>query len=487
MRVGPWNIRSLRLRAILVVGAVTLAPLFLVSLASWLEGLAAFDLVRTCERVATSIFEATDRPAAARALAKTSGVRVRFLRAEDTLLDADHDDGPANMGWIGGFFFGPDGAPSLATWESSQQRPPHRREEVRSARETGAAEGCAATPSGPLLVCYSARRVPAEDGPVIVYVQQSRPRAIRALYDLRYQLLKLTLLVLPGALLLAWWLGWRMILPVEKLRKQVDNHLSLDIASPNLRLRRRDEFGELAAAFNGLLGRIDERSKENEAFVADLAHEFKNPVAAIRAAAESLETGAVDEGRAQRLSRILRDSSLRLDALVTSLLELARAEAGMAGEEREEVDIAELMLRLVESARADERHAELALELNCSNDARVDGVAGRLETAARNLLENAASYAAQGGGHVRVVVDCTEDRVLLEVSDDGPGIPAEHLSRVFDRFFTTRGHREGTGLGLALVRAVVEAHGGRTSVASEEGGGATFRVELPAWRTRGRG
>jgi signal transduction histidine kinase len=479
MRVGPLNLRSLRLRAIVVVIGVTLAPVALVAMASWLEGLTARELVITCEDLAAEL-SAGDAVAIAARAAERADAWVRVVDEEGALLaDTNADDGHERLGFIGGFFFGPEGAPLLSSWEA-RQPPLVSRRELRLALAHGKASGCVESPGSPLLVCYGAERVTLGERTAVVHVEQSRPRAIRALYDLRYQLLKLTLLVLPGAILLAWWLGWRMVLPVEKLRRQVDRHLEVASRGPQVRLRRNDEFGDLAQAFNNLLQRIEERSKQNEAFVADLAHEFKNPVAAIRAAAESLERGGVDDGRAQRLSRILRDSSVRLDGLVTALLDLARAEAGMVGEERERVDVSELMKRLVDVAAEDDRHEGLAFALNADGPSVVRGVAGRLETAARNLLENAASYARDGGGHVQVRVHQDRQQVVIEVADDGPGIPAEHQPRLFERFFTTRSDGRGTGLGLALVKAVVEAHGGRVEVASVEGEGATFRLILPA-------
>jgi signal transduction histidine kinase len=481
VQVGPINLRSLRLRAVVVVVVVSFAPVALVAIASWLEGLTARELVVGCERVASAL-AGGDAGAQAKLAADEADAWVRVVSDDGTVLaNANADDGHERLGFVGGFFFGPEGAPRLASWDEAQP-PLIERPEVRLALAHGQDSGCVQSPGSQLLVCYGVARVTAGDQTAVVHVEQSRPRAIRALYDLRYQLLKLTLLVLPGAILLAWWLGWRMVLPVEKLRRQVDRHVEVASREPQVKLRRNDAFGDLAQAFNGLLARIEERSRQNEAFVADLAHEFKNPVAAIRAAAESLERGAVDEQRAQRLSRILRDSSVRLDGLVTALLDLARAEAGMVGEERERVDIAELMQRLVDVAREDERHEGITFTLTTDGASVVEGVVGRLETAARNLLENAASYASDGGGRVDVRVAHDRQQVVLEVVDDGPGIPAEHQSRLFERFFTTRSEGRGTGLGLALVKAVVEAHGGRIEVSSAEGQGATFRMLLPSAR-----
>jgi two-component system sensor histidine kinase ChvG len=367
--------------------------------------------------------------------------------------------------------------------------------------------GCRHSPAEKLLVCHAVRVAPQARGAVgqrdVIYVQESSRRAVRAIYDLRFQLLRLSLFMLPFALVFSWWMGRRMVRPIETLRERVlekarDANPRADLASA---AATTDEIDELADAFNDLLGALDEKRRANEAFVADLVHEFKNPVAAIRACAESLDAGSVDERRAARLARILSDSSARLDRLVSQFLELARAEAGMPNEVRARVDLAALARGVVSTFEP--RMPEVRFVVEGQAAADVDGVEPRLDSLVRNLIDNAARFASSasvaGAGEVRVSVAREGDRVALEVTDDGPGIAAADLPRVFERFFTTRavagsepapvreadgataaGTRAGTGLGLALVKAVAEAHGGEVSARSSPGAGATFRVVLPA-------
>jgi two-component system sensor histidine kinase ChvG len=296
------------------------------------------------------------------------------------------------------------------------------------------------------------------------------------------ELLRLTLAVLPVAMLVAWWLGWRLVRPIEHLRRQIVERLRDPgrVVAGELEVRSRDEFSDLVATFNDLLTRLAERDAANEAFVADLAHEFKNPVAAIRACAESLGSGdGVDAARAKRLAGVLSASSSQLDALVTQLLDLARAEAGMVGEQREEVDLVALAGGVVDSARADERNAGVHFRFEASGDGRIAGaVPGRLESALCNLVDNAVSF-NRPGGSVAVYVHSEASWVRVEVRDAGPGIGADDLPRVFDRFFTTRSGNRGTGLGLAMVRAITEAHGGRVEVASEPGVETRLTMLLP--------
>jgi len=405
-------------------------------------------------------------------------VRVRVFDADGVVLhDQDRESGSALFKRIADLVFQEDGAPDLRDFDA-EQPPVSERPEFATALSEGTSVGCGTTSGRKLMVCHAARRVDLADGTVaVVYVEQSTRRAIRALYDVRYQLLKVTLLGLALAVILGLWLGWRLVRPIEFLRDQVLSRVDAPVTALPVAVDRVDEVGDLATAFNTLFSAVAERSKANEAFVADLAHEMKNPVAAIRAVAESLEgADPPDETRARRLARILADSSHRLDALVTQLLELARAEAGLPTEAREVVDLRALVEAVAESMRADERWSETDLEVEAV-PAAVSGVPGRLETVFRNLLENAARYAGPGG-HVRLSMTRAGTRVLIAVSDDGPGISPEDLPRVFDRFFTRRLDQDGTGLGLALARAVVEAHGGHIEAASTPGRGATFTVSF---------
>lgn len=467
------RLRSMRLRALAVVVVVVLLPLGLVAASSWVDESTGRRMAANVREAADELAEALahgDRAAAIESVARRHDVRVRVFDARgEALADLDRDAGTHPLQSLGMLLFGADGAPSLAAFDATLGPVPSR-DEAASATTTRVV--CRASDGAKLFVCSAARRA----GDELVYVQESSRRPVRALYDLRYQIGKLLLVMLPVALLLAWWLGWRTVRPIEELRRQVLAKAAVAAPGADLSLPRRDEIGDLAAAFNGLLRTLDDRRAQNERFVADLVHEMKNPVAAIRACAEALEAGAPDPERAARLARVLDESGAKLDTLVTQLLEIARAEAGMPDEARGVVDVAALARGVVESLRSNPRWP-VTFEVDAS-EATVDGVDHRIEAALRNLLENAASFAKEG---VRVRVRASGARVEIDVEDDGPGIAAADLPRVFDRFFTTRGRAHGTGLGLALVRAIVDAHGG--SVAAESSGsGATFRVVLPRAR-----
>jgi signal transduction histidine kinase len=314
---------------------------------------------------------------------------------------------------------------------------------------------------------------------IVIEGKDGEPRTIRPLYDLGTELRFLTTLVLPLGLLLAWWLGWRMVRPLEQLQRQARlraEQIGERRRPSPLDVGRGDEFGDLATSFNALLDALEERNATTASRTADLAHELKNPVAAIRSAAEALQRGAPDPARAERLGRILSDSSQRLDDAITALLELSRAEAGLADQERRPVDLGALVRGIAGQMGDEPRWAGLEFGVAGPEELRSVGVEAALESALRNLLANAASFAAS---RVSVELAARPAGVEVTVRDDGPGIPAEALPHVFERFFTTRRRERGTGLGLALVRAVAEAHDGAATVASSPGQGACFTLWLP--------
>jgi two-component system sensor histidine kinase ChvG len=266
-----------------------------------------------------------------------------------------------------------------------------------------------------------------------------------------------------------------MVRPLEKLRAQMRRQVP-PRPSTRLALSRPDEFGDLTHAFNDLLARLEEHARDKEAFVADLAHEFKNPVAAVRAAAEALEARSDDPERTRRLARTLHTSSVQLEELVTQFLELARAEAGFVGESREPVELAAIVRAVAADVGADPRWAELEVQTEIEADATVPALPWRIETAVRNLVLNACGFATT---RVNVRLRVEDDAATIEVTDDGPGIEADDRERIFERFHSRRRGGGGTGLGLAIVRATALAHGGDVDVRSTVGKGATFGLRLP--------
>ena len=219
-------------------------------------------------------------------------------------------------------------------------------------------------------------------------------------------------------------------------------------------------------------------------FVANASHELRTPIAAVRSATETLRSGALEDARvAARFVDIIERNAQRLQNLLEDMLELSKLESNEFKLKRERVELASvvpIVLALFRE-RAEKKKVRLASELAFS-PAAVDGDARALEHVLSNLVDNAVKY-CPAGARVMVSAAPQGDRIHLVVSDTGPGIPTEHLSRVFERFYRIDAGRSrelgGTGLGLSIVKHLVEAMRGKVWVESGVGRGSTFVVSLP--------
>jgi PAS domain S-box-containing protein len=229
---------------------------------------------------------------------------------------------------------------------------------------------------------------------------------------------------------------------------------------------------------------VTERKRLDQAqhdFVAMASHDLASPLTVLRARAQlMLRRQAFDE---ESLSAILEQTT-RMDRLITDLRELAQAEGGGLSVQRESVDLADLGQEAVERARTLAAGRIVRLE-SPATPVVVAGDRDRLGQVLDNLLGNAVKYSSQGG-EIVVRVDSTAGVARLSVADEGPGIPADVLPRLFERFYrgVHQAGEAGLGLGLYISRMLVEAHGGRILAASEPGVGSTFTIELPQADTR---
>jgi signal transduction histidine kinase len=221
-------------------------------------------------------------------------------------------------------------------------------------------------------------------------------------------------------------------------------------------------------------------------FVAGVSHELNTPLAAIRSAGQNLADGIVNKPDAvQRYGKLIQRECDRLVALVDQVLDFAGIQSRSRSYAREPVAVAETLESAVRNSALVLSEAGLRVELDVGSDLpEVRGDAPALRRAVENLLHNAAKFAASGGEVAVRASRFAEGGVRLAVEDRGPGIPAAERARVFDPFFRGRAARDrqvpGSGLGLSLVRHIVEGHGGRVHVQSREGGGSTVVIELPA-------
>ncbi len=304
-----------------------------------------------------------------------------------------------------------------------------------------------------------------------------------------------TALALIGVIVGGWWLVRLSLRPLEDMEKT-----AAAIAEGDLALRvpgdtEPTEVGRLARTLNVMLTRIQDafatrdatehRLRQSEErlrrFVADASHELRTPVAAVGAYAELFERGAAS--RPEDLARVLagiRSETARMGGLVEDLLLLARLDEGRPLEQQP-VELVGLVAEAVGAAAT--VGPDWPVRLEATYTVEVTGDAPRLRQVVDNLLANVRAH-TPAGTVTTVRVGARDGSGVIEVSDNGPGFPADTEGRVFERFYRADPSRSrqngGAGLGLAIVAAIVAAHGGTVAASSTPGGGATLTVWLPA-------
>jgi two-component system sensor histidine kinase ChvG len=318
-----------------------------------------------------------------------------------------------------------------------------------------------------------------------VLVSGTTLRILGDLYEVRLAIFQVVVASLLVAVLLTVVASTTIVRPLQRLRGEA---LALIDGRGRLRgtfggSRRTDEIGDLARALEELSRRLAEHLAFVEAFAGDVSHELKNPLASIRNVAEMLEDVEEPEQRRLLLDLVQREVA-RLEHLLKEVREMARLDAQVEGEERPTVRLEELLPALVEGVRR-RAPAGVALELELADGAAlpVKAAPERIAQVVENLLDNALSFAPSASA-VAVRLDRVDHRARLLVRDRGPGIPEQHLQKVWARFFSYRppGTSDGkphTGLGLAIVKAIVEGYGGSVAAANAGEGGAEFEVRLP--------
>jgi signal transduction histidine kinase len=285
-------------------------------------------------------------------------------------------------------------------------------------------------------------------------------------------------LLVGAAGLGAWFLAGRALRPVEAIRTEVES-----ITGSTLDRRvpvppSGDEVARLAATMNAMLDRLEDASNRQQRFVADASHELRSPVTAIRTELEVAQRTAGPDDWPAVAARLLGEEA-RLEAVIADLLLLASLDEVTPTAEAVTIDLAELVQEEVRRRAPD---GEVGLEVDASETVLVRGNRTQLRRAVANLLDNAGRHARSS---VRVAVHDRDGRARVLVDDDGPGIPTADRERVFERFTrldehrTRNGQAGGAGLGLSLVRGIVDRHGGTARVETAPLGGARLVLDLP--------
>ena len=225
---------------------------------------------------------------------------------------------------------------------------------------------------------------------------------------------------------------------------------------------RPDEIGRLSGALRGMVAALYERIDANEQFAADVAHEIKNPLASLRSAVGTLRIAKRDDQRV-RLLDVIEHDVRRLDRLVSDISNASRLDSELVKEEEESFDLLKMMINITDylGNEAKEKGVEFISDLP-SNPIEIHGLEARLAQVFVNLISNAISFCEEGDA-IRVWARKRDNRILVVVEDTGPGIPEQALTKIFNRFYTSRPDNQfgdNSGLGLAISKQIVEAHGG---------------------------
>lgn len=304
-----------------------------------------------------------------------------------------------------------------------------------------------------------------ESGELLLVTRNARDLT-QSVRDARGTLAIVLAVTLIISIQLSLFLARTIVQPLRALvRAAVRVRLGRDRAVEVPRLPERgDEIGLLARALSDMSAALRRRIDAVESFAADVAHEIKNPLASLRSAVESLEKIKDDKLRTE-LTRIAAHDVQRIDRLVTEIAEASRIDAELSRTQFVPVDLHALAQALMHSRdqRGENRNATLRLATHGTGPWEVAGDEAQLARIIENLLDNAVSF-SPSNGEVRVLFERDDDRIVLSVIDEGPGIPMEARSKVFDRFHSLRPAEEDfgnhSGLGLAIARTIAEAHDG---------------------------
>jgi signal transduction histidine kinase len=313
---------------------------------------------------------------------------------------------------------------------------------------------------------------------------QGRPREVEFIDRTNRILLYGALVGAVIALLLGIFLSRTLTRPIRELT-QATHAVSEGDLSQQVPVRSNDELGELAKAFNIMSSELSRSVNTRKQMTADIAHELRTPLSLILGHAEAVHDGVLPPSREN--FEIIREEAERLEHLVNDLRILSLADAGELSINPQTVEPERLLQEVAAIYQYQTQRKNVTLDLDIATPlSNIEVDPGRMTQVLTNILDNALRHTPEGGRIVLSAKDANDHQVELAIQDSGPGLKAEDIDRIFDRFYRTDSSRQrdgdfpgGSGLGLAIARSIVQAHGGQLSAESEEGKGLKVIVRLP--------
>ncbi|WP_425570805.1 sensor histidine kinase [Pseudonocardia adelaidensis] len=290
-------------------------------------------------------------------------------------------------------------------------------------------------------------------------------------------------LVVAAAAVVSWVLVGRVLGPLHAVTATARRLTVESLDTTRIGLRdARGEVAELAAGFDAMLDRLQAAFDAQRRFVANASHELRTPLSVLRTEVDvTLSDPDADEAELRRMAAVVREATRRADDLIAGLLLLARTEAAELAEVSP-VDLADVVVPALAAVRAEAGRRGLRIQVQTA-PAPTRGDPVLLERVAGNLVENAVRHNVTGGW-LEVCSGAVDGTARLQVSSSGAEIPGDRVAELFEPFrrgpVARTADTPGSGLGLSIVRAVVQAHGGRVRAEPVPGGGLTVTVELPA-------
>lgn len=312
----------------------------------------------------------------------------------------------------------------------------------------------------------------------------------RILQEERQRYLRAFLIALSISLFLSVSLSSTIARPLNRLARATEGVSNAGIGEIPSMDDRKDEIGVLAKSVKRMTRALQDRVKSVEAFAADVAHELKNPLTSLQSAIETIQISNEEEEKKQLIKIAVKDLK-RLDRLISDISSSSRLEVELAKGEFDIIDIRDVLKSVMEVTKTNitkRMNVDINLKLP-KNKIETLGIGDRIAQVFYNLIDNALSFSKEGST-IDIIATTTEGEAIIEIKDQGPGIPKENLGRIFERFYTYRPEEKSfgnnSGLGLSICKQIIKSLNGTIIATNRLEGGSVFTVTLPLNKDRKR-